>query len=148
MKRRIAVRALIVKDDKLLCFKLKPYGGRKATPFWSIPGGGVDIGEPLIEALERELIEETAIKPVVGNLCYINHYLAEEVDSIEFFFHVTNATDYENIDLSKTTHGEEEIAEASFIKPSEEFVLPKFLSSEDMFEHIKSQSPPKLFAYL
>lgn len=75
--RRVAVRGIILKDGKILCVRLKQYPG-KATDdgcdYWCTPGGGVDVGEPLIPALEREIIEETAIKPAIGNLLYIQQF--------------------------------------------------------------------------
>ena len=69
--RRIAVRGIILKGNTILCAKLKKTPGKDSTDsidYWCTPGGGVDVGEPLIPALEREMIEETGIKPVIGNL--------------------------------------------------------------------------------
>jgi len=41
-------------------------GKRKDNPFdkWQMPQGGVDFNEPLMEAMRRELIEETSIKSI------------------------------------------------------------------------------------
>ena len=41
-------------------------GRRKDNPFdkWQMPQGGVDLNEPLIEAMRRELIEETSINNI------------------------------------------------------------------------------------
>ena len=41
-------------------------GKRKDNPFdkWQMPQGGVDLNEPLIEAMRRELTEETSIKNI------------------------------------------------------------------------------------
>ena len=41
-------------------------GKRKDNPFdkWQMPQGGVDLNEPLIEAMRRELIEETSINNI------------------------------------------------------------------------------------
>jgi putative (di)nucleoside polyphosphate hydrolase len=41
-------------------------GKRKDNPFdkWQMPQGGVDLNESLIEAMKRELIEETSIKNI------------------------------------------------------------------------------------
>lgn len=48
----VAVKALICEDEKLLLLK-------KRTPvFWDLPGGRIDYGEHIIEALQRELAEE------------------------------------------------------------------------------------------
>ena len=41
-------------------------GRRKDNPFdkWQMPQGGVHLNEPLVEAMQRELIEETSIKNI------------------------------------------------------------------------------------
>ena len=41
-------------------------GKRKDNPFdkWQMPQGGVDSGEPLLNAMKRELLEETSIKNI------------------------------------------------------------------------------------
>ena len=41
-------------------------GKRKDNPFdkWQMPQGGVDPNEPLIEAMKRELVEETSIENI------------------------------------------------------------------------------------
>jgi len=74
MKRRVAVRAIIVHDSKLLCAQAKPYRPTIVTGRWGVPGGGIDSGEALIPALEREITEELGVKPLVGNLLYIQQY--------------------------------------------------------------------------
>ena len=41
-------------------------GKRKDNPFdkWQMPQGGVDSNEPLVDAMKRELLEETSIKNI------------------------------------------------------------------------------------
>ena len=41
-------------------------GKRKDNPFdkWQMPQGGVDLDEPLLQAMKRELLEETSIKNI------------------------------------------------------------------------------------
>lgn len=133
--RRIAVRGIILKDGKLLGVRLKKYKG-KATDdgqdYWCTPGGGVDVGEPLIPALERELIEETGVKPIVGKLLYIQQFQHKDWEHLEFFFHILNGGDYEHINLAATTHGAIEIAEINFIDPAAHTVLPVFLAKADL----------------
>lgn len=146
MKRRIAVRAIVIYQGKLLCVKLKPYSALITGEFWCTVGGGVDSGEALLPALRREVVEETGIEPVIGNLLYIQQYVTDETEHLEFFFHVTNANDFQNIDLSATTHGEAEIAELDFVDAAANVVYPKFLSQES-FANITTQ-PTKFFNYL
>ncbi len=133
--RRVAVRGIVLQDGKLLGVRLKNYKDRATDDgqnYWCTPGGGVDIGEPLIPALERELIEETGIKPIVGDLIYIQQFQHEDWEHLEFFFHITNSDDYRHINLEATTHGAIEIAEIGFIDPTVNTVLPVFLTREDL----------------
>src|SRR5574337_1246686 len=55
---RVVVSALIKKGNKYLLIKEKLESGRD---IWIIPGGGVDFGESLEEALLREMKEELGI---------------------------------------------------------------------------------------
>jgi len=146
MKRRVAVRAVIIKNGKLHCVRLKPYDGKITGDYWCVIGGGVEPGEPLIKALNREVIEETGIKPTIGNLLYVQQFKSGGNEQMEFFFHVTNTGDFLNIDLSKTTHGEKEIAKIGFIDVTRETILPEFLTQES-FENLENQ-PTKFFNYL
>ena len=63
---RVAVGAIVFKDHKVLLVRR---GKPPAEDLWAIPGGSVEIGEPLAAAAEREVFEETgitihALKPV------------------------------------------------------------------------------------
>ena len=131
MTRRIAVRGIFVYQGKLLCAKLKPYNRERTEDFWCTIGGGVDDGEQILDALSREIVEETGIAPVIGNLLYVHQYMQDDIESTEFFFYIKNAADYVAVDLAKTSHGLQEIAELAFIDPSTNYVLPKFLQTQD-----------------
>lgn len=155
MNRRIAVRGIAMKDGKLLCARLKPYDGlvlnpSQVEPWWCLPGGGLDIGESLIEGVEREFIEETGIKPKIGNLLYIQQFSTPHTNTehLELLFHITNAVDYVNIDLSKASHGAAEIEEIDFVDPKTTNILPEFLQIEDIGSRIVANSAPKLFSFL
>lgn len=63
---RVCVGALVInKEDKILMIK-HPMRG------WEFPGGHVEIGETLVQALKREVIEETGISVEVGSLVGIH----------------------------------------------------------------------------
>ena len=146
MQRRIAVRGIIILDGKIFCVRLKPYRHTDASTYWCTPGGGVDDGQALIPALEREIIEELGVPAKVGRLLYIQHFTHKDQEQMEFFFQIDNPKDYLKIDLSKTTHGEKEIAEYGFIDPSTKKVLPEFLTTAHFDE--ASLSTPQIFNYL
>jgi 8-oxo-dGTP pyrophosphatase MutT (NUDIX family) len=128
MIRRVTARGIVFKDGKLLCARLQPYKGSIAGDYWCVPGGGVDPGEALIAALEREMIEETGIKPVIGKLLYIQQFTLKDVEQLEFFFHITNTEDYEHIDLTKASHAHE-IDTIEFVDPKTVYLLPEFLTN-------------------
>ncbi|HEX6416772.1 MAG TPA: NUDIX domain-containing protein [Candidatus Saccharimonadales bacterium] len=144
--RRIATRAIIFKDGKLLAQRLTPGDDGKARTYWCTPGGGLDIGEPLEIGLHREMIEETGIAPKIGRLLFVQQFSEDgEKEQLEFFFHVENPEDYEVIDLASTTHGHIEVEHIEFVDPRKENVLPKFLQSIDIQHYIDTVQAPLIY---
>lgn len=148
MDRRIAVRGIVLHENKLLCVKLKAYDGRAARTFWCTPGGGINPRESLQLALDREMREETGIAPVIGNLLYIQQYVSGAQEQLEFFFHVQNTEHYLTIDLSAASHAAIEIGSIELIDAAESDIMPLFLKTEDIAMQISSGAPAKIFSYL
>lgn len=150
MTRRVSVRAIALYQGKLLCVRLKPYHEVSASmaSSWCLPGGGLDEGEALIPGLKREMLEETGIKANVGNLLYVQQFTYNDKDYLEFFYHVTNSQDYLHVDLSKTTHGADEIAEVGFVEAASTKILPEFLMNEPLEEIAASITPTKVISRL
>lgn len=67
---RVAVRAVILRDDRLLL--VNAWKGR--THLWTCPGGGVEVHRSLPENLAREVMEETGIEVAVGEPCLVNEF--------------------------------------------------------------------------
>lgn len=85
-KLRIRVAGLLIKDGKLLLVKLKsPISNQD---IWTPPGGGVEFGESMHKALQREYAEETSMTITVRKLAHINELIEHPFHAIEFFFWV------------------------------------------------------------
>lgn len=73
----LGVGAIIVDAGRvLLCRRGKqPYLG-----YWSIPGGAVEAGEPIIEALRREVREETGLEVEIVRLAEVFERITPDAD--------------------------------------------------------------------
>lgn len=74
MRPEVCVGAIAVDEDDLLLIRR---GRGVAAGFWSVPGGRVEEGETLAEAVVRELREETGIEGVCGELVGVEEVLAD-----------------------------------------------------------------------
>lgn len=71
---QVAVGAVVVRHGRLLLVRR---GHAPAAGRWSLPGGRVRPGEPLVEGVRRELAEETGLRGEVGPLCGVAERLGE-----------------------------------------------------------------------
>ena len=87
---QVAVGAIVIHDGTLLMVRRGKEPGRG---LWSLPGGKVETGEYLAEALRREVVEETGLEVTVGDLVGIFevighvHYVV-----LDFFAEVETAS--------------------------------------------------------
>ena len=74
----LCVGAIVVDDDRLLLVRR---GRGRAAGSWSVPGGRVQAGETLAEAVVRELAEETGIEGVCGAFVGLVELLDDDTDA-------------------------------------------------------------------
>jgi ADP-ribose pyrophosphatase YjhB (NUDIX family) len=121
---QLVARAIIPSNGEYLLVR------NKGADYWCLPGGNVDPHEPIEQALERELVEELGVRPMVGQLLYVQQLSRhKEEEQVEFFFLINNPEDYASVDITKTTHGAAELDGAEFRKLGKD-VRPAFLADE------------------
>jgi ADP-ribose pyrophosphatase YjhB (NUDIX family) len=69
----VRVTGVVVEDGCILVLDQDTDTGRS----WSLPGGKVEEGEPLADALVREMREETGLDVEVGRLLYVCDHLPD-----------------------------------------------------------------------
>lgn len=116
---RPSVYGLLERDGKVLMLK----DGRTPQGRWELPGGGMEIGEDVDEALMREFKEETGYDVRVGRpLSAASHVFRNKrgmFQSVAIVLSVTLA--HEEQDLSGMDQDEwaQEVAELDWVVPGE-----------------------------
>jgi 8-oxo-dGTP diphosphatase len=106
----IGVGAVVFRGDDVLVIK------RGKPPFeghWSIPGGGLDYGESLRDAVHREVREETGLEIEIISLLDVFEAMPEEYAG-EFHRH-TVLIDYVAAWVSGEPVAGDDAAEAEFV---------------------------------
>lgn len=79
---RLGVYALVLCDGHVVLIRKAkgPYTGQ-----WDLPGGRIEFGESPLEALERELMEETGLRPAIVELMEVasNRFTYQRPDGFE-----------------------------------------------------------------
>ena len=81
---RVSVHALILNEGRILLIKraTEPSKGK-----WSIPGGRVELGETIHQAVKREVLEECSIEIEIERIFDVGEIiLRDEEDRISYHF--------------------------------------------------------------
>ena len=81
---QIAVGAIVIDDGRLLMVQRANEPGKG---LWSLPGGRVEHGEFLADALKREMREETGLVVEVGELAGILEVPGDELHYVILDYH-------------------------------------------------------------
>ena len=108
-----SVVAVIVDDEgRVLLTK------RNVPPFqnlWVMPGGKVDLGEPLLEALKREVHEEVGLEGEIEGLIDVFEHLTPGEENCHFVILYYRCRPL----YCDIVHNEQEVAEAIWVPCSE-----------------------------
>lgn len=92
----VGVGGVIVKDGRALIVK-RAHEPRKGE--WSLPGGVVELGETLVDAVRRELKEETGLEVEVGDVVEVfdrvhrlEHRIRYHFVIVDYLCHPTGGT--------------------------------------------------------
>ena len=108
-----AVGAIVTRDHAEILLVGNDYGSDELV--WNLPGGAVDPGEDLIQAVSRELFEETGLTAIeVGPLAWIVQAILAEKRPfiIGFVFEVTAWEGQVSIE-NEVDHGD--VQQAKFV---------------------------------
>lgn len=129
----ILVRGVILKEGKILLCK-----GREKN-YWYFPGGHVEFGEKIIDALRREIHEElrSEIKSltIIGASENIYHLGGEKTHEFNYIFE----TDLKQM----VNESQEDHLEVKWVKVSdleEEIIMPQNLK-KSIIKWIKNKKP-------
>ena len=73
----VGVGAVVLDGDRVLLIKR---GHAPLKGQWSLPGGGVEIGETLEQAIAREVLEETGLTVDVGPIVEVLDRISRDMD--------------------------------------------------------------------
>ncbi|CAB4696569.1 unannotated protein [freshwater metagenome] len=110
--QRVSAKALVRRGDDVLLARISPRGAHPGT--WTLPGGGIEHGEPPAAAVAREVREECGLSCEVGAVLAVTdaHFSGtapsgrdEDFHAVQVVYAVTVAPDAEPgvVELGGTT---------------------------------------------
>jgi len=103
------VAVIVDQDQQVLLTKrcVPPFQGE-----WVMPGGKIDLGEPIVAALKREVWEEVGLEVEVGRLIDVFEHVTPGADNYHFIIIYYLCTPL----YCDVNHNRDEVAEARWVK--------------------------------
>ena len=108
-----SVVAVIINDDgEVLLTKrnIPPFQGE-----WVMPGGKIDLGEPIIKALQREVMEEVGLQVEVAELLDVFEHVTPGDENYHFVILYYRCRPL----FCDITHNQDEVEEARWVAQKE-----------------------------
>ena len=128
--RRPAARVVLLdRAGRIFLVNAEDPADHRKTPWWEIPGGGIDVGESSEDACRRELLEETGIEDVdMGPCIWVQH--------VEFDFGGLHFDSHERIHVAWCDGGSYaprhlEFLEAAAFRGARWWTLDELLASSE-----------------
>jgi 8-oxo-dGTP diphosphatase len=91
---------------------------RSIPPFqgeWVMPGGRIDLGEPIVKALQREVMEEVGLEVEVEDLIDVFEHITQGADNYHFIilYYLCHPL------YCSISHNRDEVDEAKWVSQSE-----------------------------
>ncbi|HJV66394.1 MAG TPA: NUDIX domain-containing protein [Geomonas sp.] len=113
------VAVIVDSEDQVLLTQ------RSVPPFqgeWVMPGGKIDLGEPIVKALKREVWEEVGLEIEVNDLIDVFEHVTPGEDNYHFIIIYYRCTPL----YCDVNHNRDEVLEARWVKPEdlEQYKIP------------------------
>lgn len=127
----VGIGAVIVKGNKVLLIKRAGDPGRG---LWSIPGGLVELGEKIKDAVRREVKEETGLDVRVGEIANVTEIITrDEEGKVKYHFVIVDF-------FAEVLRGE--------LKPSSDALEAKWVEFKDLRKYRLTETVERLFKKL
>lgn len=79
-RTRVAAYAIIVEGERILLCRLSAELEKLAGQ-WTLPGGGIDFGEPPVSGMIREVLEETGLVVRAVDIAHVDSFVSQKEEA-------------------------------------------------------------------